>query len=103
MLLPATPAHIPALGFLKQIKPWAHLGMDGAAVTSRNQWFLVKRLRSSGLQQGGSKGQGARPGAITAWPNHPVPSLVPQPLAKQTQLAQPESCSRASKTQQTHP
>lgn len=98
----STPAHIPALGFLKQTKPWAHLGMDGAAVTSTS---LGERLGSSELQQGGCEGLGARPGTITAQPNHPVPSLAPQPLAKQTQqrqLAEPESCSRVSKTQQTH-
>lgn len=79
------------------------LGTPGHGWSS---WFLGGRLGSSGLQQGGSEGQGARPGAITARPNHPVPSLVPQPQAKQTQqqqLAQPESCSRVSKTQQTHP
>lgn len=37
--LPAAPAHLPALGFLKQAKPWAQLGRDGAAVASRSHWF----------------------------------------------------------------
>lgn len=71
------------------------LGTPGHGWSSWNQQEPGGRLRSSGLQQGGSKGQGARPGDIMA-----------QPRAKQTQQgqpAQPESCSRRSKPQQTHP
>lgn len=45
--LPATPAHIPVLGFLKQTKGWAPLGMDRAAVTSRSSQGEAGELRTA--------------------------------------------------------